>query len=108
MRRKRKKKLRAIVFQKKTLCVCSHRERIKGAFLDALEDELSYLGWLLVQIDESTMAIVKKEKAVTWLKLSSKRLKDISLVKADDESIDAAYEKEFPMVDEENSVEDDD
>lgn len=63
-----------IRFTAGTLRAISNRSHLRRAFLDALEMELSSLGWGLLNPVHEIFALVKRSSVDNWTKISAKRL----------------------------------
>ncbi len=77
-----------------------------------LENALYDLGWILIQVNMDSYAIIRLDKASTWVRLSTKRLRNGILDKnpvflKDDEEIDQIYDRYCPSTPDTDSEEDD-
>lgn len=110
--KEKEKELTRFRFSRKTLGKCAGRERIKEAFIMELENALYDLGWILIQVNMDSYAIIRLDKASTWVRLSTKRLRNGILDKnpvflKDDEEIDQIYDRYCPSTPDTDSEEDD-
>lgn len=66
---------------------------LRLAFVEAVDDELKECGWLLIQRDEMTYAVIKADTIDNWSRLSAKRVN--ALLNSDEAEIDNEYAARF-------------
>ena len=91
-----------------TLRALSGRTALRESFLSDLEYELMELNWLFVRLG-AEYGVVSLEKADTWVKLSSKRLKEdleCNFLTAPDDAIEKRYEAHYAPPEDEDNLDD--
>lgn len=90
-----------------TLRALSGRTALRESFLSELEYELMELNWLFVRLG-AEYGVISLEKADTWVKLSSKRLKDSeqNFLTASEDAIEKRYEAHYAPPEDEDNLDD--
>ncbi|WP_110975099.1 hypothetical protein [Acinetobacter sp. WCHAc060042] len=80
-----------------TLKRISQRKAIQERFVKLLIDELSELGWTLIKVDND-YALIESEKLTSWIKLSSKRLREEEILNLESNELSQVFEEYYPNV----------
>ncbi|HCT39770.1 MAG TPA: hypothetical protein DF427_01040 [Moraxellaceae bacterium] len=102
--KEREKEITRLRISVDTLRRISGRTAIREKFKEDLEEELLELGWIFIQLDNE-FAIMEKKRLQTWVRLSSKRLKDQGLLSLDSdcsETVQARFDDLIPAPEEES------
>ncbi|WP_104657342.1 hypothetical protein [Ralstonia insidiosa] len=86
-------------FTRQSLRQTSGWARLSQPFLDDLFEEMTALGWRLMEHSDTEFAMVLTSKMDVWPKIGNKRLGAMGLLKAPSEQIFQEYDERYPQSD---------
>lgn len=86
-------------FTRESLRQTSGWARLSQPFLDELTEELTAIGWRLMEHTDTDFAMLQTSKVDVWPKIGNKRLGAMGLLKAPAEEIFREYDERYPQSD---------